>query len=118
MHRQGACAAAAATTAAALANNMNSNLASQEVMASLSKRHRRQGVLRLQRFCAGIRAGAEGHFGYYAIGFHSSSPSRDGKYRKLMVKVKIPGVKLEYRQGYYAAGGTSNTPARRIASRS
>ena len=39
---------------------------------------------------------------YYAIGFHSTNPARDGKYRKLTVKMKRPGVKLEYRPGYYA----------------
>ena len=39
---------------------------------------------------------------YYAIGFHSSNPARDGKYRKLTVKITRPGIKLEYRPGYYA----------------
>jgi hypothetical protein len=28
--------------------------------------------------------------------------ARDGRYRKLTVKVNRPGVKLEYRPGYYA----------------
>jgi hypothetical protein len=39
---------------------------------------------------------------YYAIGFHSSDLARDGKYRKLTVKITRPGIKLEYRPGYYA----------------
>ena len=39
---------------------------------------------------------------YYAIGFHSTNPARDGKYRKLTIKINRPGVKLEYRPGYYA----------------
>jgi hypothetical protein len=39
---------------------------------------------------------------YYAIGFHSSDPARDGKYRKLTVKIVRPGIKLDYRPGYYA----------------
>jgi hypothetical protein len=39
---------------------------------------------------------------YYAIGFHSSDPARDGKYRKLTVKITRPGIKLEYRPGYWA----------------
>ncbi|MEI9967175.1 MAG: hypothetical protein WDM87_00560 [Terracidiphilus sp.] len=33
---------------------------------------------------------------YYAIGFHSTNPARDGKYRKLTVKINRPGVKLDY----------------------
>ena len=39
---------------------------------------------------------------YYGIGFHSTNPARDGKYRKLTVKITRPGIKLEYRPGYYA----------------
>ena len=39
---------------------------------------------------------------YYAIGFHSTNPARDGKYRKLTIKINRPGIKLEYRPGYYA----------------
>ena len=39
---------------------------------------------------------------YYAIGFHSTNLARDGKYRKLTVKIDRPGIKLEYRPGYYA----------------
>jgi len=39
---------------------------------------------------------------YYAIGFRSSNPAHDGKYRKLKITVNRPGIKLEYRPGYYA----------------
>jgi hypothetical protein len=39
---------------------------------------------------------------YYVIGFHPSNPAQDGRYRKLTVRVNRPGVKLEYRPGYYA----------------
>jgi hypothetical protein len=46
---------------------------------------------------------------YYAIGFHSSSSARDGRYRKLTIKVNRPGVKLEYRPGYYAPADFAHT---------
>ena len=39
---------------------------------------------------------------YYAIGYHSTNPARDGKYRRLTIKINRPGIKLEYRPGYYA----------------
>lgn len=39
---------------------------------------------------------------YYILGFHSTNPARDGKYRKITVKLKTEGYKLDYRRGYYA----------------
>ena len=39
---------------------------------------------------------------YYVLGFHSSDLRRDGRYRKLQIKLNRNDVKLEYRQGYYA----------------
>ena len=66
-------------------------------------RHGRQGILRLQRFCSGICAGAARHFGLlrYRLPL-ASNPLRDGRYRKLTIKINRPGMKLEYRPGYYA----------------
>jgi VWFA-related protein len=37
---------------------------------------------------------------YYVLGFQSSNPKRDGKFRKLEVKTDEKGVKLKYRKGY------------------
>ena len=87
---------------AALTSNMNANFDSQEVMASLSSDTGGKAFFDSNDFAPAFAQVQKDTSAYYAIGFHSSSPSRDGKYRKLMVKVKIPGVKLEYRQGYYA----------------
>ena len=39
---------------------------------------------------------------YYVLGFRSTDTRRDGRYRKLTVKINRPDVKLEYRPGYYA----------------
>jgi len=39
---------------------------------------------------------------YYLLGYNSSNPRRDGKYRRFRVVVNIPGVHLSYRPGYYA----------------
>lgn len=39
---------------------------------------------------------------YYLLGFSSTNPARDGKFRRIRVCVKRPGVKLDYRAGYYA----------------
>lgn len=39
---------------------------------------------------------------YYLLGYYSSNTTFDGKFRKIDVKVKRPGVKFTARRGYYA----------------
>ena len=39
---------------------------------------------------------------YYLLGYHSSNSARDGKFRRITVKVNRPGLKIDYRKGYYA----------------
>jgi VWFA-related protein len=40
---------------------------------------------------------------YYVLGYTSTNPNRDGRFRRIRVKLKRTDVKLEYRSGYYAA---------------
>jgi VWFA-related protein len=40
---------------------------------------------------------------YYVLGYSSTNPSRDGRFRRVRVQAKRSDVKLEYRVGYYAA---------------
>jgi VWFA-related protein len=86
----------------ALLNNMNANFATQEVMASLSSDTGGKAFFDSNDFAPAFAQVQRDTSAYYAIGFRSSSPVRDGRYRKLAIKVKRPGVKLEYRPGYYA----------------
>ena len=39
---------------------------------------------------------------YYVLGYKSSNSLRDGRYRRIQVKVNRAGVTLEFRKGYYA----------------
>jgi VWFA-related protein len=87
---------------AALTSNMNANFASQEVMGTLSSDTGGKAFFDSNDFAPAFAQVQKDTSAYYAIGFHSTNLARDGKYRKLTVKVKIPGVKLEFRQGYYA----------------
>ncbi len=87
---------------AALANNMNANFASQEVMSTLSTDTGGKAFFDSNDFAPAFAQVQKDNSAYYAIGFHSSNPARDGKYRKLTIKIVRPGIKLEYRPGYYA----------------
>jgi hypothetical protein len=40
--------------------------------------------------------------GYYLLGYYSTDPRRDGRWRRVQVKVNVPGAHIQYRQGYYA----------------
>jgi VWFA-related protein len=91
-----------AYTGGALANNMNANFATQEVMSTLSTDTGGKAFLDSNDFSPAFAQVQRDTSAYYAIGFHSSNPARDGRYRKLTIKVNRPGVKLEYRPGYYA----------------
>jgi len=87
---------------ASLTNNMNANFASQEVMSTLSTDTGGKPFFDSNDFAPAFERVQRDTSAYYAIGFRSSNPARDGRYRKLTVKVNRPGVKLEYRPGYYA----------------
>ena len=39
---------------------------------------------------------------YYLLAYSSSNPDRDGRYRRIQVRVKRDGYKVESRSGYYA----------------
>jgi VWFA-related protein len=86
----------------ALTNSMNANFATQEVMATLSTDTGGKAFFDSNDFAPAFAQVERDTSAYYAIGFHSSNPARDGKYRKLTIKIDRPGVKLEYRPGYYA----------------
>jgi VWFA-related protein len=86
----------------ALQNNMNANFATQEVMATLSSDTGGKAFFDSNDFAPAFARVERDTSAYYAIGFRSTNLARDGKYRKLTIKINRPGVKLEYRPGYYA----------------
>jgi hypothetical protein len=89
---------------------MNANFGSQEVMTTLSTDTGGTAFLDSNDFAPAFAKVQSDTSAYYAIGFHSSNPARDGKYRRLTVKVNRPGIKLEFRPGYYAPADFRHRP--------
>jgi VWFA-related protein len=85
-----------------LGNNMQANFSSQEVMGTLSSDTGGKAFFDSNDFAPAFAQVQRDTSAYYAVGFRSTNPARDGKYRKLTIKINRPGIKLEYRPGYYA----------------
>ncbi len=39
---------------------------------------------------------------YYLLGYHSTNTARDGRFRRITVRLNRPGLKIDFRRGYYA----------------
>jgi VWFA-related protein len=87
---------------AALQNNLDSNFNSQEVMATLSSDTGGKSFFDNNDFSPAFERVQQDTASYYVIGFRSTNLLRDGRYRKLQIRVRRDDVKLEYRPGYYA----------------
>jgi VWFA-related protein len=77
---------------------------SQETLFTLAEETGGKAFLDSNDIEAGIIQAQEGMGSYYLLGYYSANTAKDGKYRRISVKLnsKIAGVKLEHRQGYYA----------------
>ncbi len=84
-------------------NDLNSNFTTQETLVSLSVDTGGRSYLDSNDFSRVFRGVQQDMEMYYLLGYHSTNPARDGKFRRITVRLNRPGVKLEYRKGYYAA---------------
>jgi VWFA-related protein len=87
---------------AALQNNLDSNFNTQEVMATLSSDTGGKAFFDSNDFSPAFQRIQQDTSAYYVIGFRSTNPVHDGRYRRLTIKINQPNVKIEYRPGYYA----------------
>ena len=60
----------------------------------------------------GLRRIADDLTSYYLLGYYSSNTKLDGRFRKVTVKIKRPGVDVRARRGYKAATEAEVTAAR------
>jgi VWFA-related protein len=87
-------------------NALNSNFTTQETLVTLASDTGGRAFLDSNDFSKIFKGVQQDTSTYYLLGYHSTNPARDGRYRRIVVKMNdksnIPGVKIDYRRGYYA----------------
>ena len=83
-------------------NALNSNFTTQESLVTLASDTGGRAFLDSNDFGKVFKGVQDDTSTYYLLGYHSSNPARDGRYRRISVKVNVPGVKIDFRRGYYA----------------
>jgi len=76
---------------------------SQETLSTLASDTGGKALLDSNDLTLGIRQAQEDIRSYYIIGYYSTNPATDGKYRRVQIKLASNAqAKLDYRKGYYA----------------
>ena len=83
-------------------NALNSNFTTQETLVTLASDTGGKAFLDSNDFGQVFKGVQQDTSSYYLLGYHSTNAARDGRYRRIVVKVKLPGMKIDYRRGYYA----------------
>jgi VWFA-related protein len=87
---------------AAVRNQLDQNFASQETLVTLAGDTGGKAFLDTNDLGQVFDRVQKDTSVYYVLGYKSNNPLRDGKYRRIQVKVNRPGINLEFRRGYYA----------------
>ena len=83
-------------------NALNSNFTTQETLVTLASDTGGRAFLDSNDFSKIFKGVQQDTSTYYLIGYHSTNSARDGRYRRIVVKLNQPGMKIDYRRGYYA----------------
>ncbi len=75
----------------------------QETLFSLAADTGGRALLDNNDLSLGIVQAQQDISSYYILGYYTTNPAEDGKFRRIQVRVlSQPGARLEYRSGYYA----------------
>jgi VWFA-related protein len=89
-------------TGAATLSAFDSNFSSQETLVTLAGDTGGRAFLDSNDFNKVFQGVQEDTSTYYILGYRSTNPARDGRYRHITVSLKAQGLKIDYRRGYYA----------------
>jgi VWFA-related protein len=87
---------------AAVQNQLDANFASQETLTTLASDTGGKAFLDSNDLGQVFDRVQRDTSVYYVLGYKSSNAVKDGKYRRIQVKINRPGLNLDFRKGYYA----------------
>jgi VWFA-related protein len=83
-------------------SSLNSNFTTQETLVTLASDTGGKAFLDSNDFGQVFKGVQQDTSTYYLLGYRSTNGARDGKYRRITVKVNTQGAKIDYRRGYYS----------------
>jgi VWFA-related protein len=86
----------------AVLNDLSNNAATQETLSTLASDTGGKAFFDSNDFGGVFSQVQKDTSAYYVLGFTSTNPLKDGRYRHIKVQVNRPDVRLEFRSGYYA----------------
>ncbi len=92
----------AVDTGASVFKQSGSRQASRETLATLATDTGGQSFFDLGDFREVFEKVQADTPGYYLVGYYSTNSNRNGRWRRVRVKVDAPGARVHYREGYYA----------------
>lgn len=84
--------------------SMSDRFPAQTAMQSMAERTGGKTFFNRNDIDMGVRTSIDDGSTYYSMQYYPQNRVWDRKFRKIEVKVTRPGVKLQYRRGYYAIG--------------
>jgi VWFA-related protein len=99
---QGSRRGTSAFSGASQRNQVSSQAASQDTLTTMAQDTGGQAFFDSNTFGQVFDKVVNDTSAYYVLGYSSSNPNRDGRFRRIRVKLKRADLKLEYRSGYYA----------------
>jgi len=83
-------------------NQFNSMAASQDTLSTMAEDTGGRAFFDSNSFGAVFDKVVNDTSAYYVLGYSSTNAARDGRFRRIKVRLKRTDLKLEYRSGYYA----------------
>ncbi len=100
--RQGSRGGIGAFSGSAVANQFSQLAAQQETLTTLAADTGGTALLDSNDFGEAFGKVTRDISSYYILGYASTNPDKDGRYRRITVRLKNRDAKIEAREGYYA----------------